>query len=154
ALAAWLVFGSALMLARRARVGEVSLDASLQMLRAQPRETFGVALAHAGAGLLVLGVVGASVWHSETTLAMAPGQRTAFAGSEMRLRDVRPAQGQNYQAARARLDVRRDGRAIAMLAPERRFYPERQSETTEAGVRTTLAGNLYAAIGARDERNR
>ena len=39
------------------------------------------------------------------------------------------------------------GGGVVHLAPERRFYPERQSETTKASVRETPLGNLYVALG-------
>ena len=64
------------------------------ILKALPFEMttiFGAALAHAGVGLCVLGVVGVSAWHTENTLALAPGQSTKFAGYEITLRDVQPA---------------------------------------------------------------
>ena len=41
-------------------------------------------------------------------------------------------QGQQPDLVRARIEARGPGGAHATLTPERRFYPERQSETTEA----------------------
>ena len=150
ALSAWLVCGSALMLLRRARLGQVPPRDVARLMRTLPRATYGVALAHAGAGLLVLGIVGATQWKLEDTRAMRPGDHAAFAGYELTFKDVQPTEGRNYSAARATLEVRRGENLIATLYPERRFYPERSQQTTEAAIRTTLAGNLYAAIGDRD----
>jgi cytochrome c-type biogenesis protein CcmF len=151
ALAAWLAFGSLAMLARRARAGQAAPREVLRLMGNLPRSSYGVALAHAGAGLLVLGIVGATQWKQEAVHAMAPGGQVEFAGYALTLRDVRPAEGPNYSAERGALEVRRNGALIAILAPERRFYPERSQEITIAAIRTTLAGNLYVALGQRDD---
>jgi cytochrome c-type biogenesis protein CcmF len=152
ALAGWLVFGSLLMLARRARFGQEKAADVARLMRRLPRTAYGVALAHLGAGLLVLGIVGATAWKQEGVFGVRPGDHVSFAGYEWTMESVEPVTGPNYTAAHATLDVSKGARAIAVLTPERRFYPARQSETTEAAICTTLAGNLYAAIGDRDER--
>ena len=46
-----------------------------------------------------------------------------------------------------------DGAAIATLYPERRFYPVAQQGTTEAGIHTMWAADLYAVVGEGDPAN-
>ena len=48
---------------------------------------------------------------------------------------------------RARIDAVDSHGGAVHFAPERRFYPERQSETTKASVRESPFGNLYVALG-------
>ena len=71
-----------------------------------------------------------------------------MAGSRMML-SVNASQGPNYQAERAELSFSRGGEVAFVLSPERRFYPEREMQTTEAAVRSTLIANDYAALGER-----
>jgi cytochrome c-type biogenesis protein CcmF len=40
-----------------------------------------------------------------------------------------------------------DGREIAQLAPEKRFYPVAQMPTTEAAIDYNLARDVYVVIG-------
>jgi len=147
AMAAWLVAGSLLILVRRARVGEVSPADSLRLLRALPAATHGLVLAHLGVGLLVAGLAGASIFKQEGVAQLGPGQSAPFAGREIRLVDVTPGREANYEFVRGRVEARRGGGEPILLTPERRFYPERQSDTTEASVRVTPLGNLYVALG-------
>jgi cytochrome c-type biogenesis protein CcmF len=63
------------------------------------------------------------------------------------LKSVTPIQGPNYQAERALFDVSRHGSLVTTLFTERRFYPVRRSQTTEAGIHTNLFSNIYLAIG-------
>ena len=65
----------------------------------------------------------------------------------MTLKSVTPATGPNYQAERAVFDVSDNGRFVSTLFAERRFYPVRRSQTTEAGIYTNLFSNVYLAIG-------
>src|SRR5438477_478289 len=52
--------------------------------------------------------------------------------------------------ALARVSVWRDGRQIATLAPEKRFYKKPQQPTTEVAMRSTLGEDLYLVLGSYD----
>jgi cytochrome c-type biogenesis protein CcmF len=66
---------------------------------------------------------------------------------------VEMAAGPNFQAERAVFDVSSDGSPVTTLSSERRFYPVRRSQTTEAGIYTNLISNVYLAIGEKNDRN-
>jgi cytochrome c-type biogenesis protein CcmF len=59
--------------------------------------------------------------------------------------------GPNYLARRADIDVIREGRVIATLAPEKRSYPAEGQSISKTGIRTTGFSDLYVALG--DERD-
>ncbi len=143
AVAAWLIAGSAAILTRRWWAGRRYLARSI---RTTPRAIVGLALAHAGLGLLTLGITGVSAWESDMVLNMRPGDTVAFAGRTLTLQAVDTVQGPNYQARQARFQVKGHG-APYELDSERRFYPTAQSQTTEAGIRVSPLGNLYLSVG-------
>jgi cytochrome c-type biogenesis protein CcmF len=58
--------------------------------------------------------------------------------------------GPNYQAERGVFDVVRNGRLVARLISERRFYPVRQQQTTSSGISTNLISNVYVTLGEPD----
>jgi cytochrome c-type biogenesis protein CcmF len=62
-------------------------------------------------------------------------------------RGVENAPGPNYAAARATLEVSKDGVAVAVLHPEKRVYHASQMPMTESAIRYGLTGDLYVALG-------
>jgi cytochrome c-type biogenesis protein CcmF len=140
-LAAWLVAGAAASPARRWWAGRANLTRSIHTT---PPAVFGLSLAHAGLGLLLLGVTGVSAWHSDKVLTMRPGDSTAFAGRTITLDSVGLADGPNYQARQARFQITGRGGPYVLVA-ERRAYASNQ--TTEAAIHVTPLGNLYISGG-------
>ncbi len=146
ALGVWLIAGSATMVVRRWR-HDTSLGASARRLvRTTPLAVWGLVLAHAGLGVTAIGIAGVSAWQSEKVLMMSPGQSTTLAGSTFTMQSVAPVDGPNYHALQARFAV--SGRAgTQTLISERRFYPNSQSQTTEAGIGSRIEGNTYVTVG-------
>ncbi len=142
-LAAWLVVGSGLVLARRWWAGRAYLGRSM---RTTPRAIFGLTLAHAGLGLLVLGITGVTAWDSDKVLSMRLGDTVAFAGRTLTLTAFETVNGPNYEARQARFNVTGQGKPY-QLSSEKRFYTSAQSQTTEAGIRVSPLGNLYVSVG-------
>jgi cytochrome c-type biogenesis protein CcmF len=154
AFAAWILAASASIVLKRIRFRQIAWVDSVRLALTLPRATYGVAVAHFGVGLLVAGLVAANTWKQELTVGLEPGGATQFAGYQVQMLSVSPGQGPNYELERAALAFSRGGDIGFVMSPERRFYPERQSETTEAAVRTSPIGNLYAALGEQGEDGR
>jgi cytochrome c-type biogenesis protein CcmF len=89
-------------------------------------------------------------WTAEKIDMLRPGRSLELSGYVLLLRSVDDVTGPNYDAERGAFEVTRDGRFVARLFSERRFYPVRQEQTTAAGIRTNLISNLYVAIGEPD----
>ena len=143
ALSAWLLLGSGAILVRRWWAGRANLGRSI---RTTPRAIVGLTLAHAGLGLLTLGITGVTAWETDKVLNMRPGETVAFAGRELTLTTLETTRGPNWEARTARFAVKSPAGAYA-LRSERRFFPSAQSQTTEAGIRVGLTGNLYVSVG-------
>jgi len=141
ALSAWLVAGALAIPGRRWWAGRANLGRSI---RTTPTAVLGLALAHAGLGLLVLGITGVTAWHSDKVLTMHPGESTAFAGRTLTLQAIDLADGPNYQARQARFDITGKDGAYSLVA-ERRAYAT--SQTTEAAIHVSPLGNLYVSGG-------
>ena len=140
-LAAWLIAGALAIPGRRWWAGRADLGRSI---RTTPTAVFGLALAHAGIGLLTLGIVGVTAWRSDMVLTMQPGQSVAFAGRTLTLQSIVLADGPNYQARQAHFDVTGRGGPYSLVA-ERRAYAS--SQTTEAAIHVSPLGNLYVSGG-------
>ncbi|MBY0421744.1 MAG: hypothetical protein K2Q06_05525, partial [Parvularculaceae bacterium] len=108
-------------------------------------------VAHLGLGLVALGAVGAGAWKSETIQYVDKGQSIAVAGRTAKLVDVVEGKGPNYVYERGEFAVTGPRGEVSRLAAERRFYPVRGMQTTEAGYATGPLGDVYVSIGERKE---
>jgi cytochrome c-type biogenesis protein CcmF len=135
AIAAWLIVSSIIDLAKRGRWNAI------------PAGAFAAALAHAGLGITLIGIAGTTLWRSEALEVIGPGETMNIAGYTLRLHGVTRADGPNYIASRALIEVREGDRIVAVMAPEKRIFPAEQQDTTETAIRTTGFSDLYLALG-------
>ncbi len=146
-LGLWLIVGAATELATRSKLTEVSLAESWRRLRNLPRAAYGTALAHAGLGVMVLGLVGTTAWRSERIEALVPGGTVDIAGSELTFQGVKERQGPNYKELAGLFSVTRAGQPVTTLIPSKRAYSVEKSATTEAGIYNSWRGDLYIVLG-------
>ncbi|UWR23753.1 heme lyase CcmF/NrfE family subunit [Sulfitobacter sp. S190] len=142
-LAAWLLMGTAIDLAQRTGRGSNRLARLFRL----PRADWGKAVAHGGLGITMMGVAGLTAWTVEDIRVAqidVPFQVEAY---DMTLRSVTTQDGPNYVATTAVIDVEKNGRFVATLSPEKRFYPVAQMPTTEAAIDYDLLRDLYLVIG-------
>ncbi|MDE3114990.1 MAG: heme lyase CcmF/NrfE family subunit [Pseudomonadota bacterium] len=136
-LAFWVIGASALDIWRRGR----------GKFRALPLSAYASALAHAGLGITLLGIVGTTVWKSEMITVLKPGQSATVGGYTLRLDKVVDVQGPNYIAQRAVIDVFEGGKLIATMNPEKRMFPTMGQTVSDTAIRTTGFEDLYLALG-------
>ncbi|WP_299133870.1 heme lyase CcmF/NrfE family subunit [uncultured Amaricoccus sp.] len=147
ALAAWLVLGALVELAARARLGRGAVGESFRRLRNLPRADWGKALAHAGLGLTILGIACVTAWSIEDIRVAKVGESFPVGRYTLRLDGIEATRGPNYTAETATITALRDGREIAVLRPEKRFYAVQAMATTEAAIDRGLSRDLYVALG-------
>ena len=152
-LAIWVIAGSFAILVHRTRLLQVPFATSLDLARITPRSVYGLVLAHAGIGIAVAGITAMSAWKAETLTSLPVGGQLEVGGYQVRLEAVTAENGPNYQAERGTFEISRGGRFVTTLSTERRYYPVRKSQTTEAGISTNLLANIYLAIGEKNGAN-
>ncbi|MCK5747895.1 MAG: heme lyase NrfEFG subunit NrfE, partial [Oricola sp.] len=96
--------------------------------------------------LFALGAASMSLWKTEVVQLMAEGDQAVIAGYEVTLQSVERLRGPNYEAERATFVATKNGESVT-LAGERRFYPVRGMETSEAAIRAHGPGDLYISFG-------
>ena len=132
ALAAWIIGGT--------------LRAVFLTQRRTPR-FIGACTAHIGFAVVIIGIAVVSHAGAEANRRMEVGDTVTLAGYEFTLDEVSTDSGANYDAVRASFRVNHDGRLIARIMPEKRYYPVRGLTMTEAGIRPGLVRDLYIALG-------
>lgn len=146
-LGLWLIMGALTELATRSKLFEASWAESRRRLRNLPRAAYGTALAHAGLGVMVLGLVATTAWRSERIEALAPGGTVDIAGYQLTFEGVKEGQGPNYKELAGIFQVTRDGQPVTTLVPSKRAYSVEKSATTEAGIHNSWRGDLYLVLG-------
>ena len=116
-------------------------------LRRLPRHMIGMTCAHAGLGVIALGIAFTTAFSVERELVMNEGDKVAFAEHEFVFHGVREVDGPNYQAQQGHLSVYREGVLVAELRPEKRTYLVQSSPMTEAAIHSTVWRDVYAALG-------
>jgi cytochrome c-type biogenesis protein CcmF len=148
--------------ARRAMSGEPIGRAVISMV-GRNRRRYGGYVVHTGMALLFVGVAASSAFQHARDVRLAPRQSATVGGYTVRY--VRPTARIITDHGRveriglgAVLDVRRDGRRVAILRPERDFYPTRDpalgplgrffegEATSEVGMRAGLRRDIWTAV--------
>ena len=150
ALAAWVFAGTITELAERVRLFAEPLPAVLRRALYLPRATWGMIFAHAGMAVVIAGITGSTAWTEEKIVSARPGQSFEIAGYTIALDSVNQVSGPDYTATRADLRLLRDGREVAAMHPEKRFYPVENGAATGAAIHTNLLADVYAVIGDAD----
>jgi cytochrome c-type biogenesis protein CcmF len=146
-LAAWIVAAGLVNLQERL----TQLAAAGQPLRARlrslPRSYWGMLVAHFGVGVFLIGVTMVRGYETEKDVLMRVGDTVTVAGYIFRLAGLDRAPGPNYESTRARIAVTRNGKEVALLTPEKRFYPVQQMPMTEADMDSGFTRDLYVSLG-------
>ncbi|MBF9029702.1 heme lyase CcmF/NrfE family subunit [Rhodobacterales bacterium HKCCE3408] len=145
ALAGWLVAGAAVDL--WARTGRGGLGARFGRLTRLPTADWGKSVAHAGVGITMFGIAALTTYQTEDIRVAQEGVPYTVGPYEITLMDVTRGEGPNYLRTMAEVHVTRDGAEVAVLHPERRFYPVAQMPTTEAAIENGILRDLYVVIG-------
>jgi cytochrome c-type biogenesis protein CcmF len=146
-LAVYLIYSTLVVFGRKIRIGEVSSADSISLLKNQPGSVYGFLFAHLGIAIATIGITSMSVWAAENAKVLKIGESLTVSGYEFTLTDIDTGQRENFEYLSGMLSVSKNGREVANLRTERRFYPVREMLTSEAGIRVRMSANLYAGIG-------
>jgi len=144
-LGTWVVAGSLVDL--WLRTGREGFSVRLRRLMRLPRADWGKATSHIGMGVTILGISMLLAWEVEDIRVAQIGERFPVGNYEVELRSVDQVEGPNYRSTMATMGVYRNGREIAVLTPEKRFYPVAGMPTTEAAIDLGFTRDIYLVIG-------
>jgi len=111
------------------------------------RSALGMSIAHLGMGLFVIGVTVVSAFGVESDRAMREGEIIEVAGMQFEMREFREVKGPNYDAIEGVVEIRKDGKYLATVRPQKRQYLVQTSLMTEAGIHPSWNKDLFVALG-------
>jgi cytochrome c-type biogenesis protein CcmF len=143
-LGTWCIGASLLVIVNRVRGKEAGLAGRLGSI---PLAQWGMVLAHAGIGVFILGVTMVKSYEVTNDVKMTIGDTTSIGAYTFAFKGINEIKGPNYIAARARIEVTRDGVFDRMMEPEKRIYNVQRMPMTEAAIDTGLFRDLYVSLG-------
>ncbi len=144
ALGLFLVLGALDELLERATRG--GWERFFPRLFAIPRSNVAMALAHAGVGLMVLGI-SATAFEKEKVVSVKAGETITVGDYSLTLNGLTTQTGPNYNALVARFVLRDGTGVVAELNPAKRVYVGRQMPTSEVARHRAGLSEVYLAIG-------
>ncbi|MGV8935991.1 MAG: heme lyase CcmF/NrfE family subunit [Allorhizobium sp.] len=143
----FVIFGALSDLWYRAGFGKLALPLAWRRLVGLPRSAFGSMLAHLGFGITVLGIVAVTTFQTENVVEMSPGMTTEAGGFVITYDGLKSFTGQNYTEERGHFSFRRGGVEAGDVWSSKRIYTARRMPTTEAGITSFGASQLYISLG-------
>ncbi|KLD75811.1 heme lyase CcmF/NrfE family subunit [Xanthomonas hyacinthi] len=110
-------------------------------------EMLGMTLAHGGLAVFLAGALLVEALDQQREVALAPGQSVQMGRYRFEFQSLEQTRGPNYVSERARMQVLRDERPLALLHPEKRVYASGGQSLSEAGIHPGLFGDVYIALG-------
>jgi cytochrome c-type biogenesis protein CcmF len=114
-----------------------------------PLATWGMAVAHFGIAVALLGMAANAAFTSEKLAIAKPGELLEVGPWTVTLANVIPTAGKNWTSVKAELRAAR-GSDVVTLSPETRYFSDPPTETNESAIRTFWNGQLYTVIGRED----
>jgi cytochrome c-type biogenesis protein CcmF len=127
------------------------LDPVMRLIRrggpSLTRAHLGMCVAHLGVGVFILGATIASAYNLEVDLSARPGESLTAGGYEFVFRNIRTVEGANFVADEGEFELRKDGRLISVLTPQKRIYRVQPTPMTEAAIDVGMTRDVFVALG-------
>ena len=115
-----------------------------------PLATWGMAVAHFGIAVALVGMAANAAFTSEKLAIAKPGELLSVGPWQVQLASVTPTAGKNWTAVEAVLRATR-GDGVITLEPQTRYFSDPPTETNESAIRTFWNGQLYTVVGKQDQ---
>ena len=143
ALALWILL-SAVRDIKNKVANKKTLSAGLASL---PLSYYGMQIAHLGVAIMVVGAALTSVYSTEKSVLLSPGERMSLGGYAFEFVGAKPITGPNFRGMEATLDVYRGDEFLRELHPERRLYLASGTPSTEMAIDAGFWRDLFVTLG-------
>jgi cytochrome c-type biogenesis protein CcmF len=104
-------------------------------------------LAHVGIAVFIVGVTLVKGYEVEQDVRLDVGQSVEVGPYAFKFLGITPGPGPNYRALSGTVEVRKDGRLIETLKPEKRIYNASGQAMTIAAIDIGVLGDRYVSLG-------
>ena len=135
----------------RTRTGRNLLLAAVELTHRNTRR-YGGYIVHLAIVLMFIGFTG-SAFNLDTTAQVKVGDTIRLGRYDIKVKDVRESDNENYSSNLAVVEVFANGRWLGSLEPERRFYKASRQGTSEVAIRRGLNEDLYLNFAGMSDDN-
>ena len=130
-------------------MGSSLIDPLTRWRNKQPitRAALGMAVAHFGIGVFVIGVTGVASYKIEKDVSMGPGDSASISGYTFKFLGTENVRGPNYDALEARVAITHDGAPVADLVTQKRKFKVQSMPMAHAGIAVGWNRDLFVALG-------
>jgi cytochrome c-type biogenesis protein CcmF len=146
-LGIWVASTSLILLINRIKTRQAATPNFLENIKGIPLAFYGMLLAHLGIGVFILGVTLVKGFESEQDLRMEVNDVAQIGNLAFRFEGAKEIVGPNYLSSQGKFIVTSNGKQVAALQPEKRFYPVQGSMMTEADIEPGVLKDLYVSLG-------
>lgn len=111
-----------------------------------PVNFLGMHLAHLGVAVFVLGAAMVGTFEIEKNSVLTVENRVEIAGYSVIFKGISTKNGPNYTANVGEFLLEKNGKPLAMLYPEKRYYHSSAMPMSEASVDSTIFRDIYVAL--------
>ena len=133
-----------------AKDGTNLLSAAVELTHRNTRR-YGGYIVHMGIVFMFIGFTGAAFNKDSTNEVADRRLRSTLACYELKVRDLRAGENENYQWDHAVVDVSKGGSQIGTLEPERQFYRVSGQAVSQVAIRRRLNEDLYLNFASMTE---
>ena len=143
AMALWITASTVYGIIHRFRNKRKRLSAVMHT----PAAFWGMSIAHVGLAVFTVGVAVTSIYTTEETVRLEPGDTHQAGGYTFTLDSIENVRGPNFDAYEAVFGVDKGDRYIGQVKPQKRVYDVRRDTMTEAGIDAGITRDLFVALG-------
>jgi cytochrome c-type biogenesis protein CcmF len=111
-------------------------------------------LAHLGVATMIVGAALTSVYSTEKSVLLSPGERMNLGGYAFEFVGAKPITGPNFRGMEATLEVYRGEEFLRELHPERRLYLASGTPSTEMAIDAGFWRDFFVTLGEEKGRRR
>ncbi len=146
-LGIWVMSTSLILLGNRIKTRQTTTPDLVKNLKGIPLAFYGMLLAHIGIGVFVLGVTLVKGYESEQDLRMEVNDIAHIGNLAFRFEGAKEVAGPNYLSSQGKFIVTSNSKEVAVLHPEKRFYPVQGAMMTEADIEPGVLKDIYVSLG-------
>jgi cytochrome c-type biogenesis protein CcmF len=143
----WVISTTLILLINRVKARQAATTSLVENIKGIPLAFYGMLLAHLGIGVFILGVTLVKGYESEQDLRMEVNDVAKVGTLSFKFEGAKEVAGPNYISSQGKFTVTSKGKEIAVLHPEKRFYPVQGSVMTEADIEAGVFRDMYVSLG-------
>lgn len=118
------------------------------------KNRWGMGLAHIGLGVSIIGMILVNHLETEVQTQLAVGGSVTLKDVTFLFRSIEVKNGPNFEGRQAHFSIEKEGKEIAELYPEKRYFPARETVMTEVAIWPGFLKDYFIALGEQLEDGR